>query len=106
VKIDILAVGGTSNHIHLLLALPTSRSLADILRELKANSSLILREDDRQFRWQDGYGAISVSPSAVPAVIRYIANQERHHQKLKFEDEYIGMLEGAGIIFAPEYVLD
>jgi REP-associated tyrosine transposase len=47
-----------------------------------------------------------VSPSAVPNVIRYIENQQRHHQKLKFEDEYIGMLERAGIIYAPEYVLD
>ena len=69
-KIDITAIGGTRNHMHLLPALPSNRNLADILRGLKSNSSLILREENRGFRWQDGYGAISVSPGTVPAVIR------------------------------------
>ena len=105
-KIDISAIGGTSNHLHLLLALPSNRNLADILRGLKSNSSLVLREEDRGFRWQDGYGAISVSPGAVPAVIRYIQNQEQHHRVRSFEDEYIEMLNRAGIEYAPEYVLD
>jgi hypothetical protein len=80
--------------------------LADVLRDLKSNSSLILREEDRQFRWQDGYGAISVSPPGVSAVIRYIENQEQHHRGKSFETEYIEMLTRAGIEYAPEYVLD
>ena len=105
-KLDIMAVGGTHNHLHLLLALPSSRNLADVLRDLKSNSSLILREENRQFRWQDGYGAISVSPGAVPAVIRYIDNQEQHHRDRSFEIEYIEMLNRAGIEYVPEYVLD
>src|SRR5215475_6324900 len=79
-KIDVMAVGGTQNHVHLLLALPSNRNLADVLRDLKSNSSLLLREESRAFRWQDGYGAISVSPGAVPAVIRYIQNQAQHHR--------------------------
>ena len=105
-KVDIRAVGGTHDHVHLLLALPSNRNLADVLRELKANSSLILREENRQFRWQDGYGAISVSPGAVPAVLRYIENQEEHHRDKSFEDEYLEMLNRAGIEYSPEYVLD
>jgi REP element-mobilizing transposase RayT len=105
-KIDVIAIGGTRNHIHLLLALPSNRNLADVLRELKSSSSLILREADRQFRWQDGYGAISVSPAAVPAVIRYIENQELHHRDRSFETEYLEMLNRAGIEYVQEYVLD
>ena len=105
-KIDVLAVGGTRNHVHLLLALPSNRNLADVLRDLKSNSSLILRKDNRGFRWQDGYGAISVSPGAVPSVTRYIENQERHHSHRSFETEYIEMLNRAGIDYVSEYVLD
>jgi len=105
-KIDIKAIGGTRNHVHLLLALPSNRNLADILRDLKSSSSLILRQENRGFRWQDGYGAISVSPGAVQAVIRYIQNQEQHHSRKSFETEYIEMLNRAGIEYVAEYVLD
>jgi REP element-mobilizing transposase RayT len=105
-KIDILAIGGTSDHLHLLLALPSDRRLADIIRDLKANSSLILRQQNRRFHWQDGYGAISVSPGVVPAAIRYIQNQEHHHRGVPFATEYLAMLDKAGITYAKEYVLD
>ena len=101
-KIDIKAIGGTRNHVHLLLALPSNRNLADILRDLKSSSSLILRQENRGFRWQDGYGAISVSPGAVQAVIRYIQNQEQHHSRKSFETEYIEMLNRAGIEYVAE----
>jgi putative transposase len=106
IKIDLVAIGGTVDHVHLLLALPTNRTLADIMRDLKANSSLILRQSNSAFRWQDGYGVISVSPGAVPAAIRYIEHQAEHHASKKFEAEYIEMLESAGIKYEPEYVLD
>jgi len=106
IKVDILAIGGTSDHIHLLLALPTNRAVSDVMRELKANSSFILRQNDRSFRWQDGYGVISVSPGAMPAAIRYIEHQAEHHASKKFEVEYIEMLERAGIKYEMEYVLD
>jgi putative transposase len=105
-KVDTLAVGGTANHVHILLALPSNRTLADVMRDIKANSSLILRQESRSFHWQDGYGAISVSPQAAPAVIRYIEHQEQHHLSKKFEAEYLEMLDRAGIAYALEYVLD
>jgi putative transposase len=58
------------------------------------------------FSWQDGYGAISVSPSAISSVVRYIDQQEEHHQKQSFEDEYKFILERAGVKYDPEYIFD
>jgi putative transposase len=66
-KFDLLAIGGTENHVHLLLALPGGRNLSDVMRDIKANSSRHLRELGIRFAWQDGYAAISVSPSQIPA---------------------------------------
>jgi REP element-mobilizing transposase RayT len=67
-QINVLAIGGTNNHVHLLLEMPKTRNLADVMREIKANSSARLRRSSRLFAWQDGYGAISVSPTATAAV--------------------------------------
>jgi putative transposase len=67
-RTDTLAVGGTANHVHLLLALPSNTTMANLMRDLKANSSRYLNEKRGGFAWQDGYAAISVSPSRVDAV--------------------------------------
>ncbi len=106
IDIDVIAIGGVENHVHLLMTLPPSRAMANIVRDLKANSSHILRQDSRMFRWQDGYAAISVSPSALKAVVRYIEHQAEHHMKRSFGDEYIAMLERAGIAYDARYVWD
>jgi REP element-mobilizing transposase RayT len=105
-QIEILAVGGTRNHVHLLLKLSKTRTLADAMRELKANSSLRIRKQSPAFAWQDGYGAISVSPSAIHAVTQYIAHQEEHHRNKSFEEEYVAILDRAGVRYDPHYVLD
>ena len=105
-QIEIRAAGGTNNHVHLLLRVPKTRTLADVMRELKANSSLRIRKQLPAFAWQDGYGAISVSPSAIQAVTQYIAHQEEHHRRRSFEEEYVGILERAGVRYDPKYVLD
>lgn len=94
---DILAIGGTDNHVHLLLALPSSLTIAQLMRDLKANSSRHLNEQMHGFVWQDGYAAISVSPSQVDVVKRYVEQQESHHSKRTFEDEYIAILEKSGV---------
>ena len=104
--IDIIAIGGVANHVHLLMTLPPSRAMANVVRDLKANSSQILRRDSRVFRWQDGYAAISVSPSAAKAVVQYIEHQAEHHRVRSFADEYIAMLERAGIAYDARYVWD
>ena len=94
---DILAIGGTNNHVHVLLALPSSLTIAQLMRDLKANSSRHVNEQISGFAWQDGYAAISVSPSQVDVVRRYIQQQESHHGKRTFEDEYVAMLEKSGV---------
>ena len=104
IDIDILAIGGVENHIHLLMTLPPARAMANVVRDLKANSSQILRQENRMFRWQDGYATISVSPSAVSSVTRYIEHQAQHHHARSFQDEYIAMLERAGIAYDARYV--
>jgi putative transposase len=76
------------------------------MRELKANSSRLLREKWRLFRWQDGYGSISVSPSTIPNVTRYIERQPEHHKKHSFEAEYVSILERAGLSLDPQYLFD
>jgi len=102
--VDILAIGGTKNHVHLLLALPSGLAIANLVRDLKANSSRHLNEKRRGFAWQDGYAAISVSPSQVVAVRRYIDTQEEHHAKWAFESEYVTILDKSGLQHVPEYV--
>ena len=105
-RINILAIGGTANHIHVLLAVPSTRTLADVMRELKANSSHRMHQKWPKFAWQDGYGAISVSPTAIKAVTQYIEHQREHHTRMQFEEEYIAMLQRAGVKYDAEYVLD
>jgi len=104
-KTDVLAIGGTKDHVHVLLALPSSATIAQLMRDLKANSSRHLNEQISGFAWQDGYAAISVSPSQVEVVRKYIENQEAHHRRRSFEDEYVAMLEKTGVQYSREYVL-
>jgi len=103
-KIKILAIGGTSDHLHLLIALPPTISLAKVMCDMKANSSKWLNETGLRFAWQEGYGAFSVSPSRVADVQRYIRNQAEHHKKRNFEQEFVGLLQKSGIPFAEKYV--
>lgn len=98
-RFDLLAVGGTVDHVHLLLALPATRNLAEVMRDVKANSSRFMRQTSVRFAWQDGYFGISVSPSQINVVKRYIANQEAHHRKHGFEEELVMLLERAGVRF-------
>src|SRR5579864_8253888 len=67
--IDIAAIGGTNNHVHLLMKVPATDRTADIVRKLKCNSSRWMNEIGKGFAWQDGYAAISVSPSQIAAVV-------------------------------------
>ncbi|MGA8874610.1 MAG: IS200/IS605 family transposase [Candidatus Korobacteraceae bacterium] len=97
-----LAIGGTENHVHLLLTFPPDLALADGVRILKANSSRLMRESSRAFAWQEGYGAFSVSPSQIEGVKRYIANQTIHHARRSYDDEFAAMLRAANMCAAPE----
>jgi putative transposase len=102
---DILAIGGTNNHVHALLAIPAQLRLVDLVRDLKANSSRFMKTNVPLFSWQDGYAAISVSPSQVETVKRYIAGQQEHHSRRTFDEEFLALLDKAGVRYDKEHVL-
>ena len=101
-------INGTTNHIHMLISLSPVVSISQALRFIKSNSSGWAHEKwpRRLFAWQLGYGAFSVSKSNVPAVLEYIANQEAHHQKWTFKEEYIDFLHKHEIDYDARYILD
>jgi REP element-mobilizing transposase RayT len=101
-RLRTLAVGGTANHIHLLLSVPTTMTVAETVQKLKANSSRWLGEHGIKFQWQDGYGVFSVSPSLLTTVQAYIRNQEKHHERRSFEDELRAFLDKSGVSYDPE----
>lgn len=99
-------VGGVADHVHLLASLRPVHCLADLMRDMKKDSSTWAKDNfDRRFSWQEGYAAFTVSPSATEAVKRYIANQEAHHAKYSFIDELKDLLEKAGIDYHEKYLL-
>ena len=102
----VLANGGIDDHVHLLIHLPPVLALAKAVSLLKSNSSSWMSEHGMNFAWQEGYGAFSVSASNLATVERYIANQEKHHRRRTFEDEFIAMLKKHQIPFDPKYVFD
>jgi REP-associated tyrosine transposase len=104
-----IQIGGTADHAHLLVTLNQNLSLADFMRELKAGSSGWVHDtfpEARDFKWQSGYGAFTVSHSAVESAKAYIANQEEHHRKLSFQDEFRALLERHEIQFEEKYLWD
>jgi REP element-mobilizing transposase RayT len=105
-KAELLSIGGTADHVHLLLKLETFHSLATLARKIKSGSSKFVNESNfsMRFAWQEGYGAFSVSSSKVLMVKEYISRQEQHHQKLSFQDEFINFLEKHGIVYPKEYL--
>ncbi len=103
-NIPLLMAGGTNNHLHLLIALPSAMPLAKAVQELKGNSSRWLNQHGSSFAWQEGYGAFSVSASNKRAVNEYIAAQPRHHQKRSFEPEFVAMLRKSGIEYDPRFI--
>lgn len=104
-----LAIGGTGDHVHLLVRLPPAVSVSEAMRVLKTNSSRWVHENSGAkdgFGWQGGYGAFSVSHSNVENVIRYIANQDEHHQKLTFQEEHLIFLKKHENEFDERYIWD
>ncbi len=103
-SIPVLAVGGISDHLHVLYVLPSTLTVAQSIQKLKSNSSRWMSERVRGFSWQQGYGAFSVSMSQKQSVMDYIAGQEEHHKKQSFEDEFIALLQKHNVEFDLKYV--
>ncbi|HJX84224.1 MAG TPA: IS200/IS605 family transposase [Candidatus Angelobacter sp.] len=98
------AIGGMADHVHLLFRLPPTLSLVRAVTLIKSNSSTWMKENEKRFAWQEGYGAFSVSSSNVSRVIRYIDGQEAHHRTRSFEQEFLALLKKHGVKFDPKYV--
>ncbi len=101
-----IAIGGTDNHIHILLSLSATMPLAKAVQLLKGGSSKWLNETIKpRFEWQQGYGAFSVSISQQDQTVAYINSQPEHHRKRNFEDEFIAFLKKHKIDYDARYVL-
>jgi putative transposase len=104
-----LIVNGTTDHVHILVRVPPVRSVAEMARVLKANSSRWAHEKwpwHTAFTWQAGYGAFSVSESSVQTVTEYIAKQEAHHRKRSFQEEYLEFLRKNRIAYEEKCLWD
>lgn len=100
-----LAVGGVDDHVHLLVSLKSKHRLDYLLRDLKADSSSwIHHEFTRMFEWQKGYGGFSICQREITIVRRYIENQEEHHKRETFENEYVRLLKEYEVKYDEKYL--
>ncbi|HEX9630027.1 MAG TPA: IS200/IS605 family transposase [Pyrinomonadaceae bacterium] len=108
-KSPSLTIGGFDDHVHILFSLARTINIAELVEEVKTDSSKWIKTKGlafRKFQWQRGYGAFSIGQSQVPALKRYIARQRIHHQRVTFQDEYRKFLESYGITYDERYVWD
>ena len=104
-----LKVGGTADHIHVICLLSRKITQMKLLEELKKQSSKWMKTKGKtysNFYWQDGYGIFSVNPSEIDVVIKYISNQEEHHKKVTFQNEFRAFLKKYGVDYDERYVWD
>jgi putative transposase len=105
----VYGIGGTSDHVHILARYRADDAVANLMRNLKSNSSLWVHRafpELREFAWQTGYGAFSVSFSQVQAVGKYIATQESHHKRRDYRAELLALLDRHRVEYDPKYVFD
>ncbi|WP_026727382.1 IS200/IS605 family transposase [Flavobacterium denitrificans] len=105
----LIAINGMPDHIHILIGLKPDKSISDLVRDIKANSSKFInakRWINGKFEWQNGFGAFTYGHSQLTNIIKYIENQEEHHKTRTFKDEYIEFLKLFNIGFKNEYLFD
>src|SRR6267143_5536271 len=105
----LIAINGVADHVHLLIGLRPAMALADLVQEIKADSTNFINKKKwvrGRFSWQEGYGAFSYGHSQLDTIIRYIQNQERHHRRRSFKEEYLTWLEKYKIPFEEKYVFE
>lgn len=106
-KQKLIAINNMPDHLHLLVGMKPDLSLSDLMRDVKAGSSKFINEKRwvaGRFSWQEGFGASSYARSQLGAVIRYIENQQKHHAKKSFREEYVELLEKSGVDYDPRYI--
>ena len=105
----LISINGMSDHIHILIGLKPDIALSDLVRDIKANSSKFINKKNwfmGKFNWQEGFGAFSYSRSQLNRVIKYIENQEKHHKKKSFKEEYLELLQKFGVEYKDKYLFD
>jgi putative transposase len=106
-KMRALEIGGIEDHVHLLLSIPSTLSIAKTMQLIKGGSSKWVHDtfpEHNKFEWQEGYGAFSVGISQVEDTRKYISNQREHHRTKTFQDEFVAFLDKHGIEYDPRYV--
>ncbi|OXA72426.1 transposase [Flavobacterium aquidurense] len=104
-----LIVNGTEDHVHCLLSLKPTISISELMKIVKGKSSKFINDHQltkHKFEWQEGYGAFSYSKFHIDAVYKYIANQEEHHKRENFKDEYISLLNKFNVKFDEKYIFE
>jgi putative transposase len=103
----MLSINSMPDHVHLFFGMRPKQSLSELMQLVKGDSSEWINKEKLvkgKFRWQDGYGAFSYSKSHTDAVVKYILNQEEHHKKVSFRDEYIDMLKKFEVEYDERYL--
>jgi len=105
----LIAINSMQDHIHVFNGMKPNIAISDLVRDIKSNSSTFINEKKwvrGKFNWQEGYGAFSHSHSQLDAVVKYIQNQKRHHEKKTFKEEYLELLNKFNIEYDLRYVFD
>jgi len=103
----LIAINGITDHVHILIGLKPALALTDLVQHIKADSSNFINRKKwvrGKFSWQEGYGAFSYGHSQLDTIIRYVQNQEQHHRRRSFKDEYLAWLKKFEIPFQEKYV--
>ena len=103
----LIAINNMPDHLHMLVGLKPDIALSELVRDVKANSSRFINENRwviGKFAWQEGFGAFSYARSQLDTVIRYIQNQQKHHAKKSFREEYVELLEKFGVKYDHRYI--
>jgi putative transposase len=103
----VYAIGGVADHIHILISIKPNIDVSSLVGEIKANSTKWINTrkfTQQRFSWQEGFGAFSYSHSHLDRVIAYVNNQEEHHKKQTFKDEYVGLLKKFEMRYEEEYL--
>jgi putative transposase len=104
-----IIINGVSDHVHILFGLNPSKSVSETVHDIKRGSSLFINDNkfiSGRFSWQEGYGGFTYSKSQIENVYNYILNQEAHHSKVSFRDEYLELLEKFEIEYDPKYLFE
>ncbi len=103
----LIAINGMSDHIHIFIGMRPTQSISDLMQDIKGSSSKWINEKrflKVKFEWQEGYGAFSYSKSHVSNVVKYIENQEKHHKKESFRDEYLKFLNSFEVEYDERFI--